>query len=84
VDLRSNNFNLTRLLTAYFVLLAHSYALLGVLDFPVFSKLDYSYGIYICAFPVQHALVATWPEMEVATYIMATTVITIVLAAFSW
>jgi len=50
----------------------------------VFSKLDYSYGIYIYAFPVQQALIATWPEIGIANYIIATTVITVVLAALSW
>ena len=50
----------------------------------VFLKLDYSYGIYIYAFPVQQALVATWPDIDISTYIAVTTIITVGLAAMSW
>jgi peptidoglycan/LPS O-acetylase OafA/YrhL len=47
---------------------------------------DYSYGIYIYAFPVQQALLATWPAGQrhwFATLFIATAA-TVVIAAFSW
>jgi peptidoglycan/LPS O-acetylase OafA/YrhL len=45
---------------------------------------DYSYGIYIYAFPVQQTLVSFWPEMALPAYLLSTLVITVALAALSW
>jgi peptidoglycan/LPS O-acetylase OafA/YrhL len=45
---------------------------------------DYSYGIYIYAFPVQQTWVYFWPQMPLAPYLLCTFVTTVVLAAFSW
>jgi peptidoglycan/LPS O-acetylase OafA/YrhL len=45
---------------------------------------DYSYGIYIYAFPVQQTLVSFWPQMPLPTYLLSTLVITVALAATSW
>ena len=45
---------------------------------------DYSYGIYIYAFPVQQTLVSFWPQMPLTAYLLSTLVITAALAALSW
>ena len=45
---------------------------------------DYSYGIYIYAFPVQQTLVSYWPQMPLSAYLLSTFVITVALAATSW
>ena len=45
---------------------------------------DYSYGIYIYAFPVQQTLVSFWPQMPLPAYLLSTFVITVALAATSW
>jgi peptidoglycan/LPS O-acetylase OafA/YrhL len=45
---------------------------------------DYSYGIYIYAFPVQQTLAYLWPQMPLLAYLASTLVITVALAALSW
>jgi peptidoglycan/LPS O-acetylase OafA/YrhL len=45
---------------------------------------DYSYGIYIYAFPVQQTLVSFWPQMPLPAYLLSSFVITVALAALSW
>ena len=45
---------------------------------------DYSYGIYIYAFPVQQTLVSFWPQMPLPAYLLSTLAITVALAALSW
>ena len=45
---------------------------------------DYSYGIYIYAFPVQQTWVSFWPQMPLWAYLLCTFVTTIALAALSW
>ena len=45
---------------------------------------DYSYGIYIYAFPVQQSLVSFWPQIPLVPYLLSTLTITIALAAASW
>jgi len=45
---------------------------------------DYSYGIYIFAYPVQQTLVALWPDMSVAQNIAGAAPITLALAVASW
>ena len=50
-----------------------------------FNKLgDYSYGIYIYAFPVQQSIAATVPNVSVPTMIVLSFVFTLVLAMISW
>ncbi|WP_067100131.1 acyltransferase family protein [Marinomonas atlantica] len=44
---------------------------------------DYSYGLYIYAFPVQQSL-AHWFAMDFLTMVIATTAITLPLAILSW
>lgn len=45
---------------------------------------DYSYGIYIYAFPVQQAVVASLPGVSVAQLFLVSGGITLVLAMLSW
>lgn len=45
---------------------------------------DYSYGVYIFAFPVQQSVVALTPGISAVQLIAISTPITIVLAAISW
>lgn len=50
-----------------------------------FNRLgDYSYGIYIYAFPVQQVLKATVPDITPPQMIVAATVLTLPLAMLSW
>ena len=48
------------------------------------AKHDYSYGIYIYAFPVQQTVVALWPSISHGMYLGMTSVMTLGLAAMSW
>jgi peptidoglycan/LPS O-acetylase OafA/YrhL len=45
---------------------------------------DISYGIYIYAFPVQQAVVASFPGASVMVVIVLSTLVTIPLAMLSW
>ena len=45
---------------------------------------DYSYGIYIYAFPIQQSIAAIIPNVSVPTMILLSFAITFVLAYFSW
>ena len=45
---------------------------------------DYSYGVYIYAFPVQQVLAATVPGIQVPAMVACATVLTLVLAVASW
>jgi len=59
----------------------------GLARHPWLSRMqprDYSYGIYIYAFPVQQTLVSFWPQMSLIAYFLSTLGITIALAALSW
>jgi len=50
-----------------------------------FNRLgDYSYGMYIYAFPVQQSIVALLPGLSVLTMIVVSFAITLVLAVLSW
>ena len=48
------------------------------------SKYDYSYGIYIYAFPVQQIFAHFWPQMPLKLYLVATGTTILILAALSW
>ena len=45
---------------------------------------DYSYGIYIYAFPVQQSVAALFPEVSVVYMILISAAATILLGAISW
>lgn len=45
---------------------------------------DYSYGVYIYAFPIQQAVVYLWPQIGVGTYLLVCTAGTLVFAILSW
>lgn len=45
---------------------------------------DYSYGIYIYAFPVQQAVIALKPDIDLFEFFVISLVITFVFAYFSW
>lgn len=45
---------------------------------------DYSYGIYIYAFPVQQSIAAIMPGVSVVVMIMLSSVLTLALAIMSW
>jgi len=50
-----------------------------------YNKLgDYSYGVYIYAFPVQQSTAALFPGISVLSMILVTTVVTFTLAILSW
>ena len=50
-----------------------------------YNKLgDYSYGVYIWAFPVQQTLVASLPGISVGTLFALATPVTLLLAVISW
>jgi peptidoglycan/LPS O-acetylase OafA/YrhL len=45
---------------------------------------DFSYGLYIYAFPVQQTLVMLWPNPPILPYIAAVFAVTLALAVMSW
>jgi peptidoglycan/LPS O-acetylase OafA/YrhL len=49
-----------------------------------FTPWDFSYGIYIYAFPVQQTLVYLFPQIDLLSYLVSTMAITVSLAAISW
>lgn len=55
---------------------------------PSVSKLlqnrDYSYGVYIYAFPVQQAIVCLYPQITLAPYLVSAGVLIFVCAFLSW
>lgn len=45
---------------------------------------DYSYGVYIFAFPVQQLILSIRPDLGMWTFTLATAAVVLVLAALSW
>lgn len=45
---------------------------------------DYSYGIYIYAFPIQQTLAHFYPQMDTGFYVVTAIVLTLVPAVMSW
>lgn len=70
------------------VALAYSVFWFAYLDSPLLAPLkrmpDYSYGIYIYAFPVQKCVYQLWPRMTPYTHILVAGAATILLAGASW
>ena len=50
----------------------------------VFNKADYSYGVYIYAFPIQQTLVTLFPSLPVLLSIAICAMATLGISAFSW
>jgi peptidoglycan/LPS O-acetylase OafA/YrhL len=50
----------------------------------IFNRADYSYGLYIYAFPTQQTLIYLWPELTLMLSIMLTFVVTMILSVISW
>ena len=50
-----------------------------------YNKLgDYSYGVYIYAFPVQQSIAALVPGISVLSMVIISTAVTLLFAALSW
>jgi peptidoglycan/LPS O-acetylase OafA/YrhL len=45
---------------------------------------DYSYGIYIYAFPVQQSIVYLWPSVSIFQLTILATLVSFIFAIFSW
>ncbi|MDO8654733.1 MAG: hypothetical protein Q7R66_21385, partial [Undibacterium sp.] len=45
---------------------------------------DYSYGVYIYAFPVQQALASIYPGIPVPAMLLGSATLTLTLATLSW
>ena len=45
---------------------------------------DYSYGVYIYAFPVQQSIIALVPGVSVSSMVLISTVVTLPMAILSW
>lgn len=60
----------------------------GFAHSPMLARLlkpgDYSYGVYIYAFPIQQTIAHFWPKIAIGPYLLASTAATLVLAALSW
>lgn len=66
-----------------YIVLYLAYVPKGVLQ--DFNKLgDYSYGIYIYAFPIQQGLVAFFPGISVWDLLLSSLTLTLFMAIFSW
>lgn len=82
LSVQANWFAMAAWLVLPFVVLAF-----GLASQPWLSRMngqDYSYGIYIYAFPVQQTIVSFWPQMPLVAYLFSSFVITVALAAGSW
>lgn len=45
---------------------------------------DYSYGIYIYAFPIQQTIVYLYPNMAIGAYLLVCSLLTLICAVLSW
>ena len=45
---------------------------------------DYSYGVYIYAFPIQQAIVFLYPDLDFGIYVALCTAVTLAFAILSW
>ena len=50
----------------------------------IFNKVDYSYGIYIYAFPVQQTIIHYFPKISILNFLVFGFVVTLLLGALSW
>lgn len=65
-----------------FVVLSFGFSTSNYLN--IFNKADYSYGLYIYAFPVQQTMVYLYPKLSISFHLTIGFIITIVLASLSW
>lgn len=76
-------FLLIYVLSLPYLVLYISYVPSGVVR--EFNKVgDYSYGIYIYAFPVQQSMAALIPDISIATMILTSFTLTLFLSVLSW
>lgn len=69
-------------LVAYLLLV---FALHPAVRFRAFNRLgDYSYGLYVYAFPIQQMLIYRWPQGSSAALFWAAFPLTLALAVLSW
>lgn len=66
-----------------FVVLSFGLAYSPSLNYPIRAG-DYSYGIYIYAFPVQQTVAQHYPHMHLLTYTLLCAALTMALACASW
>ncbi|WP_078083240.1 acyltransferase family protein [Microbulbifer mangrovi] len=66
-----------------YIILVIAYVPKGKLIY--FNKLgDFSYGLYIFAFPVQQTLIFLWPGISIAEMVMGSFFFTLIMAILSW
>ena len=88
IALLATNFLYTKSVTIYF--LTAPYILFYLAYIPkgrvrLFNRFgDYSYGVYIYAFPIQQLTIQCFPNIAFDQYILTCSVITIALAWLSW
>lgn len=66
-----------------FAVLAFGFAFSPLLG-RVMRSGDYSYGIYIYAFPIQQSIVYLWPKIDIVTYLAVCFAATLAMAVLSW
>jgi len=73
---------------ASWVLLPFVVLSFGLSHTPLLDRLtrrgDYSYGIYIYAFPIQQSVAYLWPGVGIVSYLLVCFAATLALAALSW
>lgn len=77
-----DHFNAAAWLVLPFVVLAFGLSKQALLS--RLTPTDYSYGIYIYAFPVQQTVASIWPNLSLGPYLACVVVGTLALAAASW
>lgn len=73
---------------SYSLAIAYLSVYIGLLDIPklpLYSRGDYSYGIYLYAFPIQQALISLFPgKFNVITHFLLSTALVTGVAMLSW
>lgn len=83
VGINKTTFNVIYVLTIAYVLFYFAYIPSGWIR--RYNELgDYSYGIYIYAFPVQQSIAALLPGVSVFSMILVSGLVTLLLAVLSW